>query len=116
MGIATTTASNAPRQLSDGNSQGTVLGQSATDKIGFYGITAPVVQPSGATSNLADTASTLTIGAYTASTAGVGFSTASAMGAFMSTVIFLQADMANARKSLNAIHQALSSSGFTKGS
>lgn len=112
---ATTTQSNAPRQLSDGNSQGTILGQSSSDKIGFYGIAAPVVQPSGATSNMADTASTFSIGAYTASTAGAGFSTASAMAAFMSTVIFLQADMANVRKGLNAIHQALSSSGFTKG-
>jgi hypothetical protein len=30
-------SSNAARQLSDGNSQGTVLGQSTTDRIGFYG-------------------------------------------------------------------------------
>jgi len=39
--------SAAVRQLSDGNSIGTVLGQSATDKIGFYtsGTSAPVVQP-----------------------------------------------------------------------
>lgn len=34
------------RQLSDGNPIGTVLGQSVTDKIGFYGGT-PVAQPSG---------------------------------------------------------------------
>lgn len=33
----------AVRQLSDGNDDGTVLGQSATDKIGFHGAT-PVVQ------------------------------------------------------------------------
>ena len=39
----TTTAS--ARQLSDGNSQGQKLGQSATDLVGFYGVT-PVVQPS----------------------------------------------------------------------
>lgn len=32
------------RQLSNGNSDGTVLGQSATDKISFYGAT-PVAQP-----------------------------------------------------------------------
>lgn len=32
------------RQLSDGNDAGTVLGQSSTDKIGFYGAT-PVVRP-----------------------------------------------------------------------
>ena len=33
----------AARQLSDGNDAGTILGQSATDKVGFFG-TAPVVQ------------------------------------------------------------------------
>ena len=38
--------SSAVRQLSDGNSNGTVLGTGATDKIAFYGAT-PVVQPSG---------------------------------------------------------------------
>ncbi len=38
--------SSQVNQLSDGNSAGTVLGQSATDKIGFFGGT-PVVQPSG---------------------------------------------------------------------
>lgn len=37
----------ATRQLSDGNDDGTVLGQSATDKIGFYNTT-PVVQPAHA--------------------------------------------------------------------
>jgi|GEM_PF-3992997 len=30
-------SSNAVRQLSDGNSQGTIYGQSVTDLIGFYG-------------------------------------------------------------------------------
>lgn len=33
----------AARQLSDGNDDGTLLGQSASDKIGFHGTT-PVVQ------------------------------------------------------------------------
>jgi len=42
--MATTTNSAAVRQLSDGNSQGTVLGQSSTDLIGFYNVT-PVVRP-----------------------------------------------------------------------
>lgn len=36
-------SSNAVRQLSDGNTQGTTLGQSSSDKIAFYGST-PVVQ------------------------------------------------------------------------
>ncbi len=34
------------KQLSDGNSDGTYLGQGTTDKIGFYGVT-PVDQRSG---------------------------------------------------------------------
>lgn len=33
-------SSNAVRQLSDGNSQGTVFGQSGSDLIAFYGSTA----------------------------------------------------------------------------
>lgn len=32
-------SSNAAKQLSDGNSQGTILGQSAADRISFYGAT-----------------------------------------------------------------------------
>ncbi len=34
------TTSKAPRQLSDQNSQGTSMGASTTDLIGFYGVTA----------------------------------------------------------------------------
>ena len=36
----------AIKQLSDGNTSGTLLGQSATDKIGFFGLTTPIAQPS----------------------------------------------------------------------
>lgn len=32
-------SSNAARQLSDRNSQGTILGQSSSDPIGFYNVT-----------------------------------------------------------------------------
>ncbi len=38
-------SSNAVRQLSDANNQGTVLGQSSTDLISFYGVT-PVAKSS----------------------------------------------------------------------
>jgi hypothetical protein len=34
------------RQLSDGNDSGTVLGQSTSDKLGFFGTSTPVAQPS----------------------------------------------------------------------
>lgn len=35
----------ASRQLSNGGSDGTVLGQSSTDLIGFYGKAPPVAKP-----------------------------------------------------------------------
>lgn len=34
----------AKKQLSDGGSDGTVLGQSSTDKVGFYGTSTPVAK------------------------------------------------------------------------
>lgn len=49
-------SSNAVRQLSDGNSQGTILGQSATDKIGFYGLTTGVAKTTLAASSAISTA------------------------------------------------------------
>ena len=53
--MSTTTQSAAPRQLSDGNSQGTILGQSSTDLIGFYGISTAVAQASIIGSNTLST-------------------------------------------------------------
>lgn len=38
------TSSNAQRQLSDGNPLGTILGVSATDIIGFYGVATSVAK------------------------------------------------------------------------
>lgn len=35
----------ATKQLSDGRTEGAVLGQSATDKIGFFGTSTPVAKP-----------------------------------------------------------------------
>ena len=34
------------KQLSDSGPDGTLLGQASTDKIGFYGLTTPIVRPS----------------------------------------------------------------------
>ena len=36
----------AVKQLSDGGPDGTRLGQSSTDKIGFYGLSTPIARPS----------------------------------------------------------------------
>ena len=33
------------KQLSDGGPDGTLLGQSSTDKIGFYGLATPIARP-----------------------------------------------------------------------
>ena len=89
-------SSNAVRQLSDGNSQGTVLGQSATDRIGFYGVTAPVAQTVASSG-----ASTVTLtDPGVGSTAGVGFSTVAQFGAHMSTLRFSQQDLISLRTAL----------------
>lgn len=36
----------AINHLSDGNPDGLLVGQSSTDKIGFYGLTTPIARPS----------------------------------------------------------------------
>lgn len=111
-----TISSFAARQLSDGSFSGVVMGQSAADPIAFYGGT-PKAQPAGATSNVPATASTLTLSAVqTGSTAGVGFSTNALFNAFVSTIVFLQTDILAVQVNLNALHQAMSSLAFTKGS
>ena len=33
------------KQLSDGGPDGTLLGQSSTDKVGFFGLTTPIARP-----------------------------------------------------------------------
>jgi hypothetical protein len=43
-------SSNAAKQLSDGNSQGTILGQSSSDKISFYNATPVAKQGTTGTS------------------------------------------------------------------
>lgn len=91
-------SSNAVRQLSDGNSQGTVLGQGSTDLIGFYGVTTPVAR-----SVMATTAAAVTLVAVTGSTAGQGFSTVALFGAYMSTVVNMQSDLASLRSQLAAL-------------
>lgn len=61
-------------QLTKLPSDGTNFGQSTTDKIGFYGLTTPIVQPSGAT-QAAVTVSTITTAATTTSPWGFATST-----------------------------------------
>lgn len=87
--------SAAAKQLSDYNSQGTILGRSSTDLISFYGAT-PVARQTTAT-----TAATLgNAGTQTASTGGAGFSTAALFVSTVTLVNALQADVATIYTSL----------------
>lgn len=89
-------SSNAVKQLSDGNSQGTVLGQSSSDLIGFYGVTTPVAQAVMATTAVAITLQGIGAG----STGGVGFTSLSMYGAYVSTIANLQSDVSSLRTQL----------------
>ena len=76
-------SSNAFKQLSDGNSLGTVFGQSTTDKIAFYG---------GASSGVAVAASTVIGGNY----ATIVASSLNATTASVTTWAFASSTQANA--------------------
>ena len=91
--------SAAARQLSDGNSQGTILGISSTDLIGFYGVTSADARQTTAT-----TAATLggPGGSQTASTGGFGASTAAIMTSTLALVNALQADVATIYSTLKS--------------
>jgi hypothetical protein len=73
-------SSNAVKQLSDGNSQGTSLGQSATDKISFYNAT-PLVKASLAATSVIN---------VNASAAGFGFVDAATASSVAQAVVFLK--------------------------
>jgi hypothetical protein len=91
------------KQLSDGNSDGTVLGQSTTDLIGFYGVTA-VDQPA------ASGQAALTITAITVLT------TTPTNTAIATRVNQVLGDLTELGTKYNAIRGALISLGLIKGS
>lgn len=95
----------AGRNITDGVSDGFILGQSTTDKLGFYG-TAPIVQPTAA----AQAAITDSSGGTANSSTGVAALTAT----YNSTII------ANALATIiaqtNAFRTALVNLGVIKGS
>lgn len=95
----------AIKQLSDANPSGTQLGQSATDLVGFYGVT-PVVQPTAA----AQAAVTDASGGTAAPTNGVLTLTAT----YNSTIIANA--LATVIAQTNAIRTALVNTGVMKGS
>jgi hypothetical protein len=70
--------------LSDGRPDGTILGNDASDKVGFFGI-APTTQPT----NGAQAALTLT----TATSGGFGFATSAAFNAFTAQLENIRASL-----------------------
>jgi hypothetical protein len=51
----------ALKELSDGGTEGTRLGQASTDKLGFYGLATQIVRPSVATAITTGATETATI-------------------------------------------------------
>lgn len=70
------------KQLSDGSTDGTALGQSSTDKIAFYGGT-PVVK-----ATITDTVTTT--GPVLGATAAYGFATTAQFNSVVAAVAFLR--------------------------
>jgi len=82
------------QQLTNGNPDGAVMGRS-DDKLGFYGLTTAIVQPTSA-SQAAVTATAVTATATTATitTAAHGFATGTQGDAVVTRVAQLQVDTA----------------------
>ena len=95
--MATTSA--AVRQLSDGNSQGTVLGISSSDLIGFYGVTTCVARQTATSTAVSLAALT---GTQTASSGGFGASTAAIMTSTFALVNALRSDVSAIYSALRA--------------
>lgn len=73
--------------INNGASEGTNFGASTTDKIGFYGLATPIVQPSGA-AQAAVATSTITTAAT--STTPWGYATSTQADAVAAQVVLLR--------------------------
>lgn len=101
-------------ELSNANPSGTSLGQSATDLVGFYGVT-PVVQPTAtAQSVVATTAITTAIS--TSVTGTFGFVTTAQGDAIVAAVNSLIARVAANVTLINRVRLDLVATGLIKGS
>ena len=58
----------AVEELTKGNDDGTRIGQSSSEKLGFYGLTTPIVQPTGGVAVTTTAATTSTPYGYSTST------------------------------------------------
>src|SRR5712692_1712641 len=83
MGIATTTKSATTRQLSDQNSQGTVLGFGSSDPISFYGA-ATITQPTSSwQSSIQDSSVAIAVSTPVSAVTVWGFSSAAQANALL---------------------------------
>ncbi len=89
--MATTTQTSSFRQLSDGNSVGTIFGISSTDVIGFYGVTTAVIK--GTTVGAASTQTT--VSTSTGVNTGWAFASSTAINTFQSQVSSLITQLTN---------------------
>jgi len=102
------------KHLSDKNSEGTVLGQSVTDKVSLYGKT-PVVQPSGAAQAAVTATVTAVAPAGGTGAAAGGWDTAGHRDTAIATINESKA-LAEANKALlNKIRTDLVALGLLKG-
>lgn len=115
-------SSNAVRQLSDGNSQGTSLGITAADKISFYGAT-PVARLAGGVALSTLTASSVLATATAPASSGPSMSTfgwvftsAAQVNAIVSGVNALQVDMVAMWGIMRQMRGQLVSTGIFTGS
>lgn len=101
------------KQLSDGGPDGTTLGQSATDKVGFYGTT-PAVRGTTVATAIATTAITP---AFTTTVTGTfGFVTSAQGTAVLAAVASLVTGQENLIATVNTIRANLVALGIQLGS
>lgn len=101
------------KQLSDGGPDGTLLGQSSTDPVGFYGTT-PVVKPTTVATALDTTAITA---AFTTTITGTfGFVTSEQGTAVLAAVESLVSKMESVEATVNTVRATLVTEGLLTGS
>lgn len=100
----------AAKQLSDKDPEGTKLGQSSTDLIGFYG-RAPIAQPSytGQTSVATGNITSVTVTATAITTTGVvaGFQSVAQVTAALTAINSLITEMTSVKTLANSLRAAL---------
>lgn len=91
----------AVTHLTKNPSDGTNFGQSTTDKIGFYGLTTPIVQPSGSAQ---DAVATSTITTAATSTTPYGYATTTQADAIPAQIVLLRTLVNKIRTDLVALN------------